>query len=303
VRAALRGDAQPLLRLIDVDQRGFESAEDLSAGLFAATVCSDGPFPWTPETPVAGRKTILSGAIASLPVDALGPFGRWATGIGNAQFCAAWPPPAGGAALGPGPLPDVPVFAVNGGFDMRTPTSSAVSMTSRFRQGRLVVVPGVGHSVLGADPSFCAARALRSWMQGASFSDRCARPRPLLAPIGPYPTAAGTKPVGAPATLSVAAATVRDAQALWLTTSGSPGERRAGIYGGRLVTTADGFRLDRYSIVPGVQLSGTVDVTGFGPPFTFEGAVIVGGPRAASGLLGLVGGSLAGTLDGALAGR
>jgi pimeloyl-ACP methyl ester carboxylesterase len=303
VRAALRGDVQPLLRLVDVDQRSLESAEELSAGLFAATVCGDGPFPWTPDTPVAARKQILAGAIASLPDDAFGPFGKWAAGIGNAQFCSSWPPPAGGAALGPGPLPDVPVLAVNGGIDMRTPTSSAQSMVARFPQGRLVVVPGVGHSVLGADPSFCAARAVRSWMLGEAFSAQCARPRPLLAPIGPYPRADGEKRAGAPATLSIAAATVRDAEALWLTTSGSPGGRRAGLYGGRLVVTADGFRLDRYSIVPGVQLSGTVDVTGLGPPFAFEGVVTVGGKRAASGLLGLVGGGLAGTLDGTLAGR
>ncbi len=303
VNAALKGDHKPLLRLAELSQQGFESPEDLSAGLFTATVCGDGPFPWPPDTPVPARSAILSAAVASLPEDALGPFGRWATGIGNAQFCLAWPPPAGGAALGPGPLPDVPVLAVNGGFDMRTPTASAVQVVSRFPQGRLIVVPGVGHSVLGADPSFCAARAVRQWILGAPFSDQCARPRPMVEPIGAYPAATGTKAVGAVATLEIATKTVRDAQALWLTTSGGPGEARAGLYGGRLVTTDDGFRLDRYSIAPGVQLSGTIDVTGFGPPFTFEGVVTVGGARAASGLLGVVGGTLAGTLDGAFAGR
>ena len=303
VRAALAGDAQPLLRLVDVDQRGFESAEELSGGLFAATVCSDGPFPWAPDTPVASRRGIIDGAVASLPADAFGPFGRWAAGIGNAQFCSSWPPPAGGAALGAGPLPDVPVLAVNGGLDMRTPTASAVAVVRQFPQGRLIVVPGVGHSVLGADPSFCAARAVRQWVLGEAFSDQCARPRPLLDPLGAYPSARRVQRAGTAETLDVATKTVRDAEAMWLTTSGRPGESRAGLFGGRLVATEEGLRLVRYSVVPGIELTGTLAVTGFGPPFTFEGVVTVGGLRGAGGLLGLVGGRLAGTLDGTLAGR
>ena len=59
----------------------------------------------------------------------------------------------------------------------------------------------------------------------------------------------------------------------------------------------------RYSIAPGVELSGTLRVTGFGPPFTFEGAVTVGGRLAAPGVLGLTTrGTLAGTLGGQLVG-
>ena len=37
--------------------------EDLSSGLFAATVCRDGPFPWQPDTPVADRPALLAAAI------------------------------------------------------------------------------------------------------------------------------------------------------------------------------------------------------------------------------------------------
>jgi hypothetical protein len=52
-------------------------------------------------------------------------------------------------------------MAVSGGFDMRTPTTSATDVVGRFHQGRLLVVPGVGHSVLGADASFCSQQAVR----------------------------------------------------------------------------------------------------------------------------------------------
>src|SRR5439155_26323282 len=52
VHAALSGFTLPLLRLFDLDLRANElSAEDLSFGLYAATNCADGLFPWAPGTP------------------------------------------------------------------------------------------------------------------------------------------------------------------------------------------------------------------------------------------------------------
>ncbi len=90
------------------------------------------------------------------PPGAFGPFGPWAAQLGNADFCLGWPSPSGGAALGTGPLPNVPMLAVSGGFDLRTPTANAVSVVARFPQGKLLVVPGVGHSTLTADFSGCA---------------------------------------------------------------------------------------------------------------------------------------------------
>src|SRR5436189_2526954 len=56
VHAALRGRTRPLLRLVQLDrQTAITSAADLSMGLFTATVCDDGPFPWAPETPLGQR--------------------------------------------------------------------------------------------------------------------------------------------------------------------------------------------------------------------------------------------------------
>jgi hypothetical protein len=50
VHAALRGQTRPLLRLVQLDrQTAITSAADLSMGLFTATVCDDGPFPWAPR--------------------------------------------------------------------------------------------------------------------------------------------------------------------------------------------------------------------------------------------------------------
>jgi pimeloyl-ACP methyl ester carboxylesterase len=117
VRAARGGYTRPLLRLFDLDERSSRLAsEDLSFGLFAATNCSDGRFPWAPTTPPAQRRALIDAAVAGFPTGALGPFGDWAARIGLAYFCEQWPAPAGHAPIGPGPLPNVPVLAVNGGF-------------------------------------------------------------------------------------------------------------------------------------------------------------------------------------------
>ena len=167
VHAAVGGSTQPLARLVDLDTSSNpEASIDLSSALYAATVCRDGPFPWTPDTPVGARPALEQSAIAALPPGTFGPFGSWAAQLGNADFCLGWPSPAGGAALGTGPLPNVPMLALSGGFDMRTPTAGATSVVARFPQGRLLVVPGIGHSTLTADYSGCAELAVHTWMTG-----------------------------------------------------------------------------------------------------------------------------------------
>jgi pimeloyl-ACP methyl ester carboxylesterase len=304
VRAARLGNTQPLLRLARIhDGTSVTPSEDLSFALYAATVCRDGPFPWQPDTPVADRRTILQATVNALPAGTFGPFGNWAIQFGNADFCLGWPSPAGGATLGPGPLPNVPVLAVSGGFDMRTPTASAVSVLAGFPQGRLLVVPGVGHSTVTADPSGCAARAVRSWMLDGTVPAECTRSKPLVAPIPALPAPGPTTPTHAASALqtyAIASKTVQEAEAAWLMAAPAP---VAGIFGGKLLAASRGFTLVRYSIAHGVWLSGKLRIGKAGLPLVFEGAVTVGGPAASAGVLGLSGTSLRGTLGGRLVGR
>ena len=304
-RAALQGNTQPLLRAFLLDQQGsIEPAEELSSGLFAATVCADGPFPWPPASPPDARPALANAALEELPPGSLGPFGRYAVRLGDAEFCLQWPAPTGAPWLGSGPLPDVPVLAVNGGFDMRTPAAGAADIVSRFPQGRLIVVPGVGHSVvLGSDASFCSARAVRAWVLGTTFSTMCARPKPFVGTVPAFPSASRASPASPAQTRAIAAQTVHDAESIWLTSQTGGGARVAGVFGGRLVATEAGFRLQRYSITRGIEVSGDVAVTGFGPPFTFDGVLTVGGALAAPGLLGYEDGTLGGTLGGEIVGR
>jgi pimeloyl-ACP methyl ester carboxylesterase len=303
VRAARLGNSQPLLRLARIHQAtNTLSSEALSFGLYAATVCRDGPFPWQPDTPEAARPALLAAAVSALPPGSLGPFGSWAARFGNADFCLRWPSPSGGAPLGPGPLPNVPVLAISGGFDMRTPTANAVSVIARFPQGRLLVVPGVGHSVVTADPSACAPLAVRSWIQDGTVPNECPRAKSALAPIPALPVpgpAQPTRAAGPLQTYAIATKTLREAEAAWLlaTPSAVPG-----IFGGRLVSRQRTFTLLRYSIARGVWLSGTLRVTRTDLPFVFQGTVTVGGPAASAGVLGLSGTSLRGTLGGRIVG-
>jgi pimeloyl-ACP methyl ester carboxylesterase len=302
VHAARRGNTQPLLRLVHVhDRTSAQASADLSAGLYAATVCHDGPFPWDPSTPIESRPPVFRSAVDALPRGTFGAFGKWAARFGNADFCLRWPSPAGGAPFGPGPLPDVPVLAVSGGFDMRTPTANAVSVVARFRQGHVLVVPGIGHSVTTADPSACAANAVRAWFQsGAIPPAQCPRPKPIVRTVPGLPTPPAARArLGPVATYAIASRTIVEAQAAWLMTNDAA---LAGIYSGKLVPAGRGFTLTRYSIARGVELSGTFKLTSTDLPFAFQGTVKVGGAAAAPGILGLSGTSIKGTLGGRVVG-
>jgi pimeloyl-ACP methyl ester carboxylesterase len=304
VRAARLGNTAPLLRLAVLHQASNDvDSIDLSAGLYAATVCRDGPFPWQPDTPVAQRQAALQAAIAALPPGTFGPFGSWAGNFGNADFCLQWPGPTGGVALGAGPLPDVPMLAVSGGFDMRTPTDGAQSVVARFPQGHLLVVPGVGHSTVTADPSGCAVNAVRSWMLDQGVPGSCPRTKPLVLPVSALPAPGQAHPkrlLTARATYLIAKESVQDAQALWLMTGGASGgaETVPGAFGGRMVATGNTISLRNFSDARGVSLSGTLTLKRFGPPLVFQGAVTVAGTAASHGVLGLTGASLRGALGG-----
>ena len=302
IHAARTGDRAPLFRLHALNVAGAATpADELSAGLNAATNCVDGRFPWTPATSVADRPARYRAAVAALPAGSLGGFGRWAADLGAASFCLAWPNPVRATPpLGPGPLPDVPVLAINGGYDMRTPTASATEVVSSFPKGRLLVVPAVGHSVVTADQSICALRAVRAWIDGRPVPATCARPPFLIPPIGAYPPAVGsTKRLSPRSTLALSRRTIHEATAIWLATGLGAGKPVAGLTSGRLVVGANrSLRLDHYGLAPGVVLTGQLRVVGDGLPFSFEGAVGVSGNRASRGTLRSKKGALTGNLGG-----
>jgi pimeloyl-ACP methyl ester carboxylesterase len=313
VHAALAGQPRTLLRLVELDRESsILPAEDLTLGLFTATVCDDGPFPWAPSTPVAQRQALYNSALAALPAGATGPFGRWAVGIGPAEMCLLWPAQPARPGIGSGPLPNVPVLVLAGDRDLRTPAAHAADVAARFPQGHLLIAPGVGHSVLGADLSSCAEKAVKTWLAGGTPPSRCPRSPLLVQQVARFPASVALAPavrgIGGlrGRTLGAVATTLREATATWATGFEgfeSPPSVLAGPYGGRLRIAGVSFSLAGYSAVPGLRLSGSLRLFrnssgGVTFPLRFTGSVSVGGAKAAHGRLKVGRSALTGRLGG-----
>jgi hypothetical protein len=191
--------------------------------------------------------------------------------------------------------------------------ANAFTVASRFPHAQVTVVPGVGHSVIGgSDYTGCADNAVRAWLNGAVPTPRCPRVAPLVAPLAAFPRAvANVAPIGAAGargrTLAAAIRTVRESGASWMLAQSalSGGSVSiSGLYGGRLRPAAQdpAFNLNRYSAIPGVQISGRLALA-FATfraviPFRFEGTVTVTGPKAVRGSLDFTATSVSGTLGG-----
>jgi pimeloyl-ACP methyl ester carboxylesterase len=300
--AALAGWVEPLRRLLVLDALWRRRLGPIDQELLVATDCGDGPFPWQPTDPPETRQAALDAAVAALPPGSTGPFGSWATGVGIAGLCKSWPAPSG-TALAAGPLPDVPVLVLSGDRDVRTPTAAGAAIASRFPQARLLVAPGLGHSVLRRSP--CAADALRAWLDGATPPSACPRV-PLAVPaVGPFRRTLAAKPAsGLPGrTLAAALATLREAEATWL--FAGPGLKflPAVVTGGLAARAAGTFALQEYCDTPGVKLSGTVTVeldgeTPATPLRIRSASLTVAGTAVAAGALRIEGGRVTGRLGG-----
>jgi pimeloyl-ACP methyl ester carboxylesterase len=306
IDSALAGQMLPLERLVYLDTIYNVTGGDVNFVLFLSTNCGDGPFPWGPNDPPEVRQAALDAAIAALPPGAAGAFGPWALQSLRPFPCVDWPAPSGGAALGPGPLPDVPVLVLSGDRDIRTPTAYGVTMASRFRQGRVLVVPGAGHSVLNHSP--CAATAVRGWLQGAPPPAVCKKFSLYVPPIGAWRRSIATTPPVARVpgltgrTLAALQQTIHDIEDNWLLTRDAQ-ETLTGLVGGRLTPAPSGsVRLEAYSSVPGLAVTGTLSlrIDPYGDPavpvIVQYGTLTVAGSGAARGRITLAGNRLTGTL-------
>ncbi|MCN9243362.1 alpha/beta hydrolase [Streptomyces sp. RY43-2] len=148
---AAGGDPGMLRALIaGARQGGAMSAEELSQGLHAATLCLDGRYPWgSSDTPVAGRRQALEKAGAKLTSADYGPFdAATATGLGSMLACLHWPR----TPVPPLPpqhrkLPGVPVLLLGGDRDLSTPLEWLYDQKRLTPRAQVVVVPGAAHSV------------------------------------------------------------------------------------------------------------------------------------------------------------
>ncbi len=170
VRAAVNGDAMPILRL--AHSSGGDSL-DASAGdsdaLNLATTCDDGAVPWAPGTPVADRPAAISAALTAIPPAQLAPFGpAGVREFGEADLCRSWP--AAPVVQQHAALPAVPTLILSGDQDLRTPRAAALAVAARIPGARVLRVPQVGHSVLGSDISDCADKAVTAFFEDRAVS-------------------------------------------------------------------------------------------------------------------------------------
>ena len=145
---------------------GAAPADALDQGLHASALCADWRYPWgTSSAPVAGREAALNRAVAKLSARELYPFDRkTATGNGFIRQCLPWSPTP------PTPLDrgkiTVPTLLVNGNHDLSTPLEWARQELARTTHGKLVVVPGAGHSTQSRSVSEVSRTSVAAFLNG-----------------------------------------------------------------------------------------------------------------------------------------
>ena len=152
VRAALdRGDAAPLLRLADAAAplSRVPPARVFSAARYA-TVCEETPLPWPRGAPFGERAQRARDQAAALGARAFFPFAYEEAKADEIDLCLHWAEASAAPVTG-GAYPKVPALVLQGGEDLRTPPAGSARVAAALGAQR-VVVPGVGHAVVGGDP-------------------------------------------------------------------------------------------------------------------------------------------------------
>jgi pimeloyl-ACP methyl ester carboxylesterase len=141
-------------------------AGTLSQGLHASTICTDLRGPWgTSATRPGARRAAVDRALVRLRAGAVWPFDRLtAQRNGFLQTCLHWPatPPTPAPARSARLLP--PTLLLAGARDLSTPTEWARQEARLAARGKLVVVPGAGHSVQTRDASGRGIRAVADFL-------------------------------------------------------------------------------------------------------------------------------------------
>jgi pimeloyl-ACP methyl ester carboxylesterase len=142
-------------------------AAALDQGLHASALCADWRYPWgNSGAPLAGREAKLRAAVARIPAKKLYPFdARTASGNGFVRQCLPWTPTR------PTPLAHgklvVPTLLVNGNHDLSTPLAWARQQLALTPRGKLVIVPGAGHSVQSRAVSNVGRAAVAHFLLGS----------------------------------------------------------------------------------------------------------------------------------------
>ncbi len=276
-RSAALGDLAPISRLLALAPEESEGeSSEIDIPLYYATSCEDQDFPWSRASAPAARLAEARAAAAALGAQAFAPFAaNDALELSDVPACAYWPfstpsPPAAG-----GPLPSVPTLILSGADDLRTPTSNAREVAAAIPGSHLLVVPDVGHSVLGSEQGSCASKALQALFAAKPIVP--CRVTPVPSRLRPEPPAPLRVSAVAPArgyrgqagrTARAVQLTIEDlARQIALTLEASPNLEAlleapsigvGGLRSGSAKLSSGGVSFHDYSFVPGMTLSGTL---------------------------------------------
>ena len=213
VRAALAGDAAPLLRLAAQSKtfdHGASSPDYFSDGLYMAVSCSDYPQLFSLAATPAQRRSQRATAIANPPPgDPFAPFAvpEWLSMSAYSEpysACLDWPaprrsvPPAVPPSKRSQRLPaSVPMLVIGGDLDSLTPLSDAGELAPKLaRKVRVVGLRNTVHVTSEGDTflsegAACARHILRRFLRApqrlASLDVRCAATIPAIHTPGVYP--------------------------------------------------------------------------------------------------------------------
>jgi pimeloyl-ACP methyl ester carboxylesterase len=297
VRAALEhDDAAPLLRLLAASATLSKPSDprDFSAARYA-TVCEETPLPWPRGTPLADRFRVARDRALALPAAAFSPFDAQVAYADEIDLCLRWPDPGQPPRAPAGPYPAVPTLLLQGEEDLRTPPETSAHIASLIPGAQRVTVPGVGHAIIGGDPSGCGRRQLLRFVARRPVRARCPRVPTDVPATGVPPTSfAQLAPAAGLAGKAGRTVSAIDATLDFLDFALSPAldvnGRGGGLRGGTYRSERR-LRMRRVVVVPGVWVSGRELGSGalrlrVGGPAAAHGAVSVSGHGRLRGRLG-----------------
>jgi pimeloyl-ACP methyl ester carboxylesterase len=278
VRSALDRDPAALARLV---HRGNElsegSPQEIDVPLYYATTCEEQSFPWRRSSTPRERLDEARAALGALPASTLGPFTpEDILQESDMPACAHWPFASASPERDDAPLPNVPTLILSGSEDLRTPTADARALAAEIPDSHLLVVPGVGHSVLGSDRGPCARDALEAFFAARPIRPCSAERMPALQHPFPLAPTRLSELAGrshgegrAEQTLRAVALTVRECNreiSVMLSTGFERGIgpigplRTGGLRAGWAIELGRSIVFHDYSYIPGVKISGTFGV-------------------------------------------
>jgi pimeloyl-ACP methyl ester carboxylesterase len=298
IAAADLGDWAPLARLtsaLPAYSPSGEAVEELinsvlSVPLLAATLCSETPLPWSPESLPTTRVATLAGWLSAQPVGVTAPFApATAATLAGAGFCEGWPsataappPPTGRSAT--------PTLILSGDEDLRTPYEEDLTIASGYTGAQILRVPDAGHSTVTSDRTGCARQAMIAFLAdqpvpsscpGTSSEETVPPPPSSLSRVRPAGSRSGLAGRGAAAFVI----TLREVV-------GQPATSGGGFSGGSWRLAKGDVVFNRLSDIPGVAISGRLNVQKLTGSFTIDGR--------AAGKLTLENATLKGRLAGAV---